>query len=133
MIADPMDTIGVLARSVPDAALFVAALTDRHELLIDRSTVEVPRIGLCRTFEWNRAQPETVAVLEDAGRRLRASGANVRGGTLPPPLGGPAEAQTAIMVSEVAETLSHEKLLYPKELSADMTKMIDAGPAVSPQ
>src|SRR5207249_5262733 len=33
MIADPLDTIGVLARSVPDAALLVAALTDRDELL----------------------------------------------------------------------------------------------------
>ncbi len=88
MIADPLDTIGVLA---------------------------------------------TVAVLEDAGRRLRASGANVREVTLPPPFGGLAEAQTAIMVSEVAKSLSHENLVRRKELSADMTKMIGAGLAVSPQ
>jgi Asp-tRNA(Asn)/Glu-tRNA(Gln) amidotransferase A subunit family amidase len=37
------------------------------------------------------------------------------------------------MVSEVAKSLSHENLVHRKELSADMTKMIDAGLAVSPQ
>jgi Asp-tRNA(Asn)/Glu-tRNA(Gln) amidotransferase A subunit family amidase len=133
MISDMLDTIGVLARSVPDVALFVAALTDRHELLIDRPTADVPRIGMCRTYEWNRAQPETVAVFEDAGKRLRAAGASVRDVTLPPPFAGLAEAQTAIMVSEVAKSLSHENLVHRKDLSADMTKMIDAGLAVSPQ
>jgi Asp-tRNA(Asn)/Glu-tRNA(Gln) amidotransferase A subunit family amidase len=133
MISDTLDTIGVFARSVPDVALFVAALTDRHELLIDRSTADVLRIGLCRTYEWNRAQPETVALLEDAGRGLRAAGASIGDVTLPPPFAGLADAQTAIMVFEVAKSLSHENLAHRKDLSADMTKMIDAGLAVSPQ
>src|SRR5207249_3859677 len=44
MISDYLDTIGVLARSVPDAALFVAALTDMHNLLIDTPSTDVPRI-----------------------------------------------------------------------------------------
>ena len=35
MISDTLDTIGALARSVPDAALFVAALSDRPELQIE--------------------------------------------------------------------------------------------------
>src|SRR5438132_1884825 len=133
MISDTLDTVGALARNVPDVALFVAALADRHELLIDQSTTDVPRIGLCRTYEWNRAQPETVAVLEDAGKRLRAAGASVRDVTLPPPFAGLAEAQTTIMVCEVAKSLVYENLTHREQLSADMTKMIDAGLAVSPQ
>ena len=133
MISDTLDTVGALARSVPDVALFVAALADRHELLIDQSTADVPRIGLCRTYEWNRAQPETVAVFEDAGKRLRAAGASVREVALPAPFAGLAEAQTSIMVSEVAKSLAYENLTHRKQLSADMTKMIDAGLAVSPQ
>ena len=36
MISDTLDTVGALARSVPDVALFVAALSDRRELLIER-------------------------------------------------------------------------------------------------
>ena len=133
MISDALDTIGVLARSVPDAALFVAALTDRRELVSDGPTTDVPRIGMCRTYEWDRAQPETVAVFESAGAGLRAAGANVRDVTLPSPFAGLAAAQTTIMVSEVAKSLAHENLVHRKDLSADMTKMIDVGLAVSPQ
>jgi Asp-tRNA(Asn)/Glu-tRNA(Gln) amidotransferase A subunit family amidase len=52
---------------------------------------------------------------------------------LPPPFAGLAEAQTSIMVSEVAKSLAYENLAHRKDLSGDMTKMIDAGLAVSPQ
>ncbi|HEX3631274.1 MAG TPA: amidase [Casimicrobiaceae bacterium] len=133
MISDYLDTIGALARSVPDVALFVAALADRRDLLIDEPADEVPRIGLCRTYEWNRAQPETVAVFEDAAQRLRAAAAIVREVTLPPPFAGLVEAQLAIMQYEVAKSLAHENLAHREALSEDMTKMIDAGLAVSPQ
>jgi Asp-tRNA(Asn)/Glu-tRNA(Gln) amidotransferase A subunit family amidase len=133
MISDYLDTIGALARSVPDVALFVAALADRHELLIDGPTDDVPRIGLCRTYEWNRAQPETVTVFDDAARRLRATGAKVRDVTLPPPFAGLVEAQLAIMQYEVAKSLTYENLAHRTMLSEDMTRMIDAGLAVSPE
>ena len=49
MISDTLDTIGVLARTVPDAALFVAALSDRRELLLKRPAAGTPRVGVCRT------------------------------------------------------------------------------------
>src|SRR5205814_8990423 len=75
MISDTLDTIGVLARSVPDAALFVAALSERRDLLVEAPVREVPRIGVCRTHEWNHVEPETVAMFEDIERRLRAAGA----------------------------------------------------------
>src|SRR5207237_4071276 len=110
MISDYLDTVGVLARSVPDVALFIAALTGRHELSIDAPTADVPRIGMCRTYEWNRAQPETVAVFEDAGKQLRDAGASIREVTLPPPFAGLAQAQSTIMVCEVAKSLAHENI-----------------------
>lgn len=133
MISDYLDTIGALARSVPDVALFVAALADRRELLIVEPTDDVPRIGLCRTYEWNRAQPETVVVFDDAAKRLRAAGAKVRDVTLPPPFAGLVEAQLAVMQYEVAKLLTYENLAHRTMLSEDMTRMIDAGLAVSAQ
>src|SRR6266496_1595012 len=60
MISDTLDTIGVLARTVTDAAFLVAALSGRHELMIDQPPADVPRIGLCRTYEWNRAEAPTM-------------------------------------------------------------------------
>jgi amidase len=36
-----------------------------------------PRIGLCRTHLWEQAQPEAIAAVEDAARKLGAAGALV--------------------------------------------------------
>ena len=42
-----------------------------------------PRLALCRTPHWDKAQPEGKAVLEDAANRLRAAGAEVVEAELP--------------------------------------------------
>jgi Asp-tRNA(Asn)/Glu-tRNA(Gln) amidotransferase A subunit family amidase len=130
-ISDTLDTIGGFARSVSDVALFVAALTGRRELVIDESTADAPRIGLTTTHEWNQAEPETIALFEDVRARLRACSASVREVTLPLPFAGLAHAQTAIMAREVAQSLSHERLVHREALSAEMIAMIEAGLAVS--
>src|SRR5438093_5133009 len=83
LLSDTLDTVGGFARSVPDVALFVAAVSGRHDLAIDRPSVDAPRIGLCRTYEWDRAQLETVAAFEDAGRRLQTAGTTIRDVELP--------------------------------------------------
>ena len=132
MISDTLDTIGGFARNVPDVALFAAALTGRDDLAIHRSPREAPRIGLCRTHEWDRAQPETLTLFDDVEKRLRACGADVRNVALPAEFVGLAAAQTTIMVHEVAQSLSHERLAHREALSAEMIAMIDAGLAVSP-
>jgi len=132
-ISDSLDTLGVFARTVPDAALFVAAISGRREWLIDRSRTDVPRVGLCRTHQWDRAQPETVTALEGAGRALRAAGASVRDIEPPPPFAGLVDAQIAIMLREVAESLSHERFAHREALSDELIAMIDKGLAVSAQ
>jgi Asp-tRNA(Asn)/Glu-tRNA(Gln) amidotransferase A subunit family amidase len=132
LISDTLDTVGALARSVPDVALFIAALSGRHELLIDGPRANAPRIGMCRTYEWDRAQPETVSVFEQSKERLRSAGAEVRDVTLPPPFAGLAQAQITVMVHEVAKSLSYENGRHRDRLSPEMTTMIDAGLAVSP-
>ena len=131
MISDSLDTVGGLARTVPDVALFAAALSGREDLAIDRSTRGAPRIGICRTYEWEQAQPETVAMFDDVHARLRSAGAKVRDITLPPPFAKLAAAQTTIMVREVAQSLAHERLTHRDALSREMVAMIEAGLAVS--
>jgi Asp-tRNA(Asn)/Glu-tRNA(Gln) amidotransferase A subunit family amidase len=130
MISDTLDTIGGLARSVPDVALFVAAVSGRHELAIDAPRDVPPRIGLCRTYEWDRVQPETVALFEAVERELRKAGASVRNVTLPRAFAGLATAQTRIMVHEVAECLAHERLAHPEKLSPELIAMVGQGIAV---
>src|SRR5205823_8386030 len=131
MISDTLDTLGALGRSVRDAALLVAAVSDRRELLIEAPQAHAPRIGMCRTHEWNRAQPETLAMFERAKEQLIAAGGDIRDVTLPPLFEKLADAQTAIMVYEVAKSLSHENATHRGELSGEMKTMIDAGLAIS--
>jgi Asp-tRNA(Asn)/Glu-tRNA(Gln) amidotransferase A subunit family amidase len=132
MISDTLDTVGGFARNVPDVALFAAALSGRDDLAIDATTPHAPRVGICRTYEWDRALPETVALFDDVDKRLRAAGADVRSVVLPSEFAGLAAAQLAIMVREVAQSLSHERLAHREALSSEMVAMIDAGLAVSP-
>jgi Asp-tRNA(Asn)/Glu-tRNA(Gln) amidotransferase A subunit family amidase len=55
--ADSLDTVGVYGRSVEDVAFFLSALTNRSDL---EGTVERPRIGACRTWEWDLVEPPLV-------------------------------------------------------------------------
>src|SRR5712692_5816373 len=79
---ESLDTVGAMARSVADIALFRAAL-----MAVDYEPPEMPvrppRLALCRTPHWDRAQPEGKSVLEAAATRLRAAGAEIVDSELP--------------------------------------------------
>jgi len=126
MISDTLDTIGGIARTVQDVALLVGAVAQRPELFVGDAT-NAPRVGFCRTYEWDHAQPEAVAAFEQARRAVERAGASVRDVTLASAFAGLADAQLAIMTHEVATSLSYERLCHRDRLSDDMIKMIDTG------
>ncbi|HEV2008292.1 MAG TPA: amidase, partial [Burkholderiales bacterium] len=108
-LSDTLDTIGTIARTVPDAALLAAAITGRRDLLVEKPLFTKLRVGICRTFEWKHAQAETVAAFEDVATRLGAAGVNLREVKLPPTYASLAHAQTDIMLVEQALSLAHER------------------------
>jgi Asp-tRNA(Asn)/Glu-tRNA(Gln) amidotransferase A subunit family amidase len=125
--ADTLDTVGVLARTVEDAALFVSALAGRPEL---RAGSAAPaRIGLCRTHQWDRAQPETVAALEAAASRL-SRGARVADLALPQAFAGLLKAQIAVMWYEVGHSLADEFTRHPEKLSQQLRERCEKGYAM---
>lgn len=128
-LSDTLDTVGTIARTVPDAALFAAALTGRNELLIDDrvSPAGKVRVGICRTYEWRQAQPEMMNALESAARTLAANGAQVREITLPADYAGLVEAQTDIMFAEQAQSLAHERLAHWALISPKLQGILEAG------
>ena len=69
-----LDTLGALARSVDDMVLFRAAVTGSRS---DTTAPDDPRVGVCRTFNWDQAAPESVAALEATTDALAAAGARV--------------------------------------------------------
>jgi Asp-tRNA(Asn)/Glu-tRNA(Gln) amidotransferase A subunit family amidase len=80
---ESLDTVGTMARSVEDTALFRAALM-AIPFEPPRMPERPPRLALCRTPHWDEAQPEGKAVLEEAAARLRAGGAEIVDSELPP-------------------------------------------------
>ena len=132
-LSDTLDTVGTIARSVPDAAYFAAAVSGRRELIVDRPFAGRLRIGICRTFEWKHALPETIAALEAAARTLGAAGAAVSEIKLPPTYASLVQAQTDIMFVEEAQSLAYERLDHAASLSGNLRGLLDAGLAVTPE
>ena len=112
--ADSLDTVGVMARSVEDAAFFVAALTG----LDFSSTADRPRIGVFR----GDVQPEMAAVVERAAAALEAR--QIR---LPRPYDEMRAAHAAILWYEFAHNLSDEYTRFPGKIHPMLRERCEKG------
>jgi Asp-tRNA(Asn)/Glu-tRNA(Gln) amidotransferase A subunit family amidase len=114
---ETLDTIGIMARSVADIALFRAAMM---AIPYEPPTMpeHAPRLALCRTPHWDKAGPDGKAVLEEAARQLSAAGAEVVEAELPNACGNVSEIQNRHSFFEAPrnhapERARHEALLSP--------------------
>lgn len=127
-LADSLDTIGVIANSVQDASLFAAATSTRHDLLLNTAAIgNTPRIGICKTFEWDRAQPETHQAVQMCAAQLEKSGATVVDILLPEPFRQLVAAQIDVMTRESALALGYEYQNHRHLLSAKLVEVIEQG------
>jgi Asp-tRNA(Asn)/Glu-tRNA(Gln) amidotransferase A subunit family amidase len=126
-LSDTLDTVGTIARTVPDAAFFAAAISGRHELIVDKPLAGKLRIGICRTYEWKHARDETMAALESAARTLATAGAVVGEIKLPPTYASLVPAQIDIMFAEQVQSLAHERLAHWPQISARLQGLLAEG------
>jgi amidase len=123
--AEGLDTIGLIARSLEDVALLRSVLVgDAPTLPLLES---LPRIGLCRTPVWEKAQPETVAAIEDAAKRLGAAGARVSEIALPDEFARLKDAREVINNYERAMAMAHEWTHHRELISERLQKIIADG------
>ena len=134
-LSDTLDTVGTLARSVPDAALFAAALSGRHDWLVHPMGEHLARplrVGLCHTYEWPQALPETQDAMQQAAARVQASGAmTLHELRLPVDFELLAQAQIHIQLFEQAQCLAYERLQHFDRLSPRLQGIMTAGVAVT--
>jgi len=112
---EALDTVGIMARSVGDIALFRAAMM-AIPYTPPAMPQTAPRFGLCRGPHWDEAQPEGRAVLEAAADRLASAGAAIRETELPPECAEGNERQTTLgsfegLRNHMPELYRHEALL----------------------
>ena len=116
---ESLDTVGAMARSVEDLALFAAALM-AADYQPPRLPERAPRLALCRTMHWDRAQPEGKAMLEDAVARLRAAGAEIVDSELPAACADISEIQSCHSHYEAPRIHAPELYRHAALLSDDL-------------
>jgi len=129
-LSESLDTIGVFARDVADAALFAGVLSGREGAIPAGSGL--PRIVLCRTPAAERAEPAALATLEAAASCLARQGASIVERALPTSFEGMYAAQTEIMAVEAAAALSHETRCHASQLSLPLRQLIASAASVAP-
>jgi Asp-tRNA(Asn)/Glu-tRNA(Gln) amidotransferase A subunit family amidase len=102
-----LDTLGILCRSLDDLPLLRAALVAGDPHKIDHATA-APRIGVCRTPAWERADAATQALIERSAARLAAAGARVSEVTFAPPFANILEHHRHIFNFEAARNYAYE-------------------------
>lgn len=130
-LSESLDTIGVLSRTVEDAALLTAMLTGIAEAAPQGTAVAPTRIGLCRTPWWSQADAAVQANLEGAGAKLAKAGAQVSELLLPPDFVRLNEVQITLSSYEFYRALTHERVRHPDLISPSLTSRIAAGGKVT--
>jgi Asp-tRNA(Asn)/Glu-tRNA(Gln) amidotransferase A subunit family amidase len=102
-----LDTLGLIARSIEDIALYRDVLLGiaPEPLPVESSA---PRIGFCRTHLWPIIEPATQKLLEDAAKQLAQRGAKVVEVTLPTEFERLMDAHRAISSFEFARNFTWE-------------------------
>jgi Asp-tRNA(Asn)/Glu-tRNA(Gln) amidotransferase A subunit family amidase len=129
-LADSLDTIGLFASTVEDAAFFVGVLSERPKLRHLAMPSQTPRFGLYRTPMWDEAEPATAAALDAAREALERAGAAVAELAIAPEHHGLAEMQNTIMRFEAVRAFAYERILHSAQLSPRFAQMLDAGMAI---
>ena len=129
-LADSLDTIGIMARRVDDAAFFTGVITERPALRKVGMPVTPPRFGLYRTPMWGEAEPSTIAALEGARAALEKAGAWIAEIVVPPEHQTLTAAQGTVMGFELVRALADERLNHSAQLSPRLAQLLDEGMAV---
>jgi amidase len=101
-----LDTLGILARSVADVALYRDVLLGVPPEPMGK--VERPHFALCRSHIWSQFEPTTQTLVEDAAFRLARAGARVTEFTLPAEFELLNDAHRTISSFEFARTFTFE-------------------------
>jgi len=126
-LSESMDTLGLLTRTVPDAALITETLCGADPTDFSQVAALRPRIGFCRTPWWSQADDAARAMLEALAGRLAAAGASVRDVALPADFAALDRVQVEVSAYEFSRALAWERCNHPSLLSTTLTQRIAGG------
>jgi len=113
-----VDTLGLMARTLDDIALFRGAVLALPPVPIDRG-VGTPRVGFCRTPIWDDAEPDTKALLEKIAAKLGAKEV-----AFAPEFKDILSDHGAITGWETLRNYADERLRNPDKVSAELMAVL---------
>jgi len=126
-LAESLDTLGILARSVDDIALMRSVLVGEQRGTATAQPARSPKMALCRTAHWSAAESYARAAVEESAERFRQRGAHVTEVALPDHFAALADAQSAIMAYEAARNYVFEMTRYRDQVSERFKGLVDQG------
>ncbi len=127
--AESLDTVGLMARSVEDAELSARVLTNAAPVSWLPEDTRI-RIGVCRTYAWDNAEPATRQAIEDAASRLAKTGLSVRDVDLPDGFSALQDTREIINDYERARGMAWEWQSHSDQISDGLAKSIRNGLAM---
>jgi Asp-tRNA(Asn)/Glu-tRNA(Gln) amidotransferase A subunit family amidase len=127
LMSESLDTVGVMARSVAECALFAGAVAGRDFGDPDVRPERAPRIGICRSPAWGAALPETQALLPRVATALARAGATVVDRELSSDVAGIADAHPIVMNNESGRALGWELSNAPEQISDGLRERLEFG------
>ncbi|WP_087720807.1 amidase [Salinicola salarius] len=122
-LSESFDTLGWYARSVEDLALLDEVLSGENAAKLTTR----PRLGLCRTPRWHRADKDMQMAIEKAAQALDATTVE-----LPASFASLFEDHARIMAVDAARSLRPEWLLHRGALSDEIRRLVRQGLAITP-
>ena len=111
-----LDTLGIICRTIEDLPPLRAAILDAPRRDIDRA-VSAPRIGVCRTPAWERADAATQSLIESTAADLSAAGARVSEIAFAPEFENILEHHRRIFNFEAARNYAYEYEQHHEQVS----------------
>jgi len=126
-----LDTVGLFAAGVADAA-FAAALISGRDLRIDGREPAAPRIALVRSRSWPEASASMQDAIARAARAAEAAGAKVTEVQLPPIFETATQAHGTIQDHEAYRALADEIDRHRDRLGPILRQQLDNAAAITP-
>lgn len=126
------DTLGYMARAVEDLQRFYGIVSERNQTSAWPDHHR-PRIGVCKTFQWEFAEPESRFMLVEAAERFAARGCEIADFALPDAYCDLVAIHRRVLYAGVARSLAADHERSPELMSPGLREVIAEGNATTPE
>jgi Asp-tRNA(Asn)/Glu-tRNA(Gln) amidotransferase A subunit family amidase len=120
------DTLGYMARTIDDLQAFFGTVTETSQIATWDEN-RVPNIGICKTFQWQYAKPETRFVFQEVANQLRAHGIKVTELQLPEHFADLPITHQTMLHKGISDSLRADYDRAKNQMSERLRSMVEAG------